>query len=140
MEKTKGFIAEFKEFISRGSVLDMAVGVVVGGAFTAIVNSLVNDIIMPIVGKIIGGVNFADLKIVLSEAEGEVAEVAICYGNFLQAIVNFLLIALVIFCVVKGINKLHKKEEAPAPEPEPEKPSDEVVLLQEIRDLLKDAK
>lgn len=138
MDKKKGFIAEFKEFISRGNVMDMAVGVVVGGAFTAIVTSLVNDVIMPIIGAIVGGINFSNLKIVIRAAEGDLEEAAICYGNFLQAVVNFLLIALVIFCVVKAMNKMKKKEEEkPA---EPPKPSDEVVLLQEIRDLLKDNK
>ena len=112
MDKKKGFIGEFKEFISRGNVVDMAVGVVVGGAFTAIVNSLVNDVIMPIVGAIVGGINFANLKIVIRPAEGDLAEAAICYGNFIQAIVNFLIVAFVLFCVVKGMNKLKKKEEA----------------------------
>ena len=135
MDKKKGFIGEFKEFISRGNVVDMAVGVVVGGAFTAIVNSLVNDVIMPIVGAIVGGINFANLKIVIRPAEGDLAEAAICYGNFIQAIVN---VAFVLFCVVKGMNKLKKKEEAPAPEPP--KPSEEVLLLREIRDALKENK
>ena len=138
MDKKKGFIGEFKEFISRGNVVDMAVGVVVGGAFTAIVNSLVNDVIMPIVGAIVGGINFANLKIVIRPAEGDLAEAAICYGNFIQAIVNFLIVAFVLFCVVKAMNKLKKKEEAPAPEtPEP---SEEVLLLREIRDALKENK
>lgn len=138
MDKKKGFIGEFKEFISRGNVVDMAVGVVVGGAFTAIVNSLVNDVIMPIVGAIVGGINFANLKIVIRPAEGDLAEAAICYGNFIQAIVNFLIVAFVLFCVVKGMNKLKKKEETPAPEPP--KPSEEVLLLREIRDALKENK
>ena len=139
MDKKKGFIGEFKEFISRGNVVDMAVGVVIGGAFTAIVNSLVNDVIMPMVGAIVGGINFANLKIVIRPAEGDLAEAAICYGNFIQAIVNFLIVAFVLFCVVKGMNKLRKKEEE-APVPEPPKPSEEVLLLREIRDALKEDK
>ncbi len=124
----KKFSKEFKEFISRGNVMDMAVGVVIGGAFTAIVTSLVNDIIMPIIGLILGNVNFAELAIVSGETE-------IRYGSFIQAIVNFILVALVIFMVVKGMNKMRKKkEEAPK---EPPKPAEDVVLLTEIRDLLK---
>ena len=135
MNKTKGFIAEFKEFISRGSVIDLAVGVIIGSAFTAIVNSLVNDIIMPIVGIIIGGLNFADIKYVITPATADAAESAIYYGTFIQNIINFLIIAFVIFIMVKMINKLHrKKEEEPAPEPEP---AEDVLLLREIRDLLK---
>ena len=98
-------VKEFKEFIARGNVMDMAVGVVVGGAFTAIVNSLVKDLIMPLIGIITGGVSFEELKIVVGEAE-------LCYGNFIQNVVNFLLIALTMFFVVKSINKMHKKEEA----------------------------
>ena len=121
MKKKKGLISEFKEFISRGSVIDLAVGVVIGGAFTAIVNSLVNDVVMPAVGKLLSGVNFTDLKIVLTPASGDIAETAIYYGNFIQTIVNFLLIALVIFFVVKGINKLKRKKEEPAPAKEPRK-------------------
>ena len=141
MEKKKGIIAEFKEFISRGNVIDMAVGVIIGGAFTTIVNSLVNDVFMPFLGWIIGGLNFADYKIVLNPANGDIPESAIYYGKFIQNIVNFLLIALVVFLMVKAINKLRnmKKEEeaAPAPEPAPAEPSEEVLLLREIRDNLK---
>ncbi|MBR2808976.1 MAG: large-conductance mechanosensitive channel protein MscL [Erysipelotrichaceae bacterium] len=135
----KKFISEFKEFISRGNVLDLAVGMVMGSAFTAIVGSLVNDIIMPVVGTIIGGINFSNLKVVITPASGDVAEAAITYGNFIQAIVNFLIIAFVIFSVIKGINKLKKqKEEEPAEEPAPEEPSEEILLLREIRDSLKE--
>ena len=143
MEKKKGIIAEFKEFISRGNVIDMAVGVIIGGAFTTIVNSLVNDVFMPFLGWIIGGLNFTDYKIVLNPANGDIPESAIYYGKFIQNIVNFLLIALVVFLMVKAINKLRnlkKKEEeeaAPAPEPAPAEPSEEVLLLREIRDNLK---
>lgn len=124
----KGFIKEFKEFISRGSVIDLAVAVVIGGAFTKIVNSLVDDIIMPIIGVIIGGINFENLMVTVGTAE-------IKYGMFIQAVVNFLLIALVIFTIIKAINKFKKKEEE-KPE-EPAAPSEDIVLLTEIRDLLR---
>lgn len=124
----KGFIKEFKEFISRGSVIDLAVAVVIGGAFTKIVNSLVDDIIMPIIGVIIGGINFEHLMITVGTAE-------IKYGMFIQAIVNFLLISLVIFSIIKSINQFKKKEEE-KPE-EPAAPSEDIVLLTEIRDLLR---
>ncbi len=133
--KAKGFIAEFKEFVSRGNVVDMAVGVVVGSAFTGIVNSLVKEVIMPFVGWLIGGIDFSDFKMVLKAAEGDIPEVAILYGNFINQVINFFILAFVVFVVVKILNKFkRKKEEAPA---EPPKPSDEVVLLTEIRDLLK---
>jgi len=138
MNKIKGFFGEFKEFISRGSVIDLAVGVIIGGAFTSIVNSLVNDIVMPAIGWLIGGIDFSDLKIVITPGTDEVAEAAIRYGNFIQNIVNFLLVAMVIFMVIRFINKLRrKKEEAPKAPPAPSK---EEVLLTEIRDLLKDKK
>ena len=136
-EKKGGkLIQEFKEFISRGSVLDLAVGVIIGGAFTAIVTSLVDDIIMPVVGLITGGIDFSSLafKVKLPEELGDVAPATINYGLFIQNVINFLLTALVIFLLVKGINSFRrKKEEAPAPDPEP---SDEVKLLTEIRDLM----
>ena len=133
-DEKKGFFAEFKKFIMRGNVMDMAVGIVIGGAFTAIVNSLVNDIVMPVLGVIIGGVDFSSLGVALGSEENILA-----YGNFIQAIINFLAIALVVFCVVKAINKARekaekKKEEAP---PAPPAKPDDVVLLEEIRDLLK---
>ena len=134
MNKTKGFIAEFKEFISRGSVLDLAVGVIIGGAFTAIVNSLVNDVVMPVIGLIIGGINFSDLKYVITPASGSTAEAAIYYGSFLQSVVNFLLIALVVFTVVKAINRFRSKK--PAEPPQPAAPAEDILLLREIRDLL----
>lgn len=138
----KKFFQEFKTFISRGNVVDLAVGMIIGSAFTSIVNSLVKDIVMPVVGILIGGINFSDLKIVITPAEGDVAESAVCYGNFIQNIVNFLLIAVVVFSMVKIINsmraKLEKPKEEPAPEPEAEpEPSEEVLLLREIRDSLK---
>ena len=125
---------EFKAFVMRGNVLDMAVGVIVGGAFGKIVTSLVNDIFMPIIGMIIGNVDFSSLEIKLGEPVEGVEQAAIRYGAFIQEIVNFLIIALCIFMVIKVINKLQKKkEEAPAPAPEPTK---EEVLLTEIRDAL----
>ena len=105
MEK-KGFVQEFKTFISRGNVVDMAVGVIIGSAFTKIVNSLVNDVLMPALGVLTGGVNFADLKFVITPATEEVSEVAIKYGAFVQNIIDFLLIAIVVFVMVKMINKI----------------------------------
>ena len=139
MEK-KGIVAEFKEFITRGNVMDMAVGIIIGGAFTAIVTSLVNDLLMPIIGAIFGGIDFTSLKYVIRAADeaAGIEEAAIRYGSFIQAIVNFLLIAIVIFLLVKGMNKLRRKKEEPAPEPAPDpEPSEEVKLLTEIRDALK---
>ena len=130
----KKFINEFKTFISRGNVLDLAVGVIIGGAFNTIVNSLVNDIFMPIIGIIIGGINFSGLVLKIGEA-------TINYGLFIQNIINFIATAFCLFLLVRVINNFHKikeknekkeekKEQAP-------KKSDEVVLLEEIRDLLK---
>ncbi len=134
------FFAEFKKFITRGNVLDMAVGVVVGSAFTAIVNSLVKDILNPIIGLITGGIDFSDLKIVLKPASGEVAELAIRYGVFINAIIQFVLIAFVLFLIVKSFNKLNErkvKEEAAKKAAVPPAKSADIVLLEEIRDLLK---
>lgn len=136
----KKFAAEFKQFISRGNVVDMAVGVVVGSAFTAIVNSLVKDIVTPLIGLIFGGIDFTGLKIVFAEATETTAELALCYGNFIQAIVNFLLVSLAIFSVVKAMNNFRRKEEEAPAEPEPEAPaelSEDILLLREIRDSLK---
>lgn len=122
-------IKEFKEFIMRGNVMDLAVAVIIGGAFTAIVNSLVNDIIMPIIGAILGGVDFSSMAITVGDA-------AITYGNFIQAIINFLIIALVLFLLIRAMNNMsRKKEEAPAPPPGP---TAEEKLLAEIRDLLRE--
>lgn len=121
-------LKEFRDFISRGNVMDLAVAVIIGGAFTAIVTSLVDDIIMPLIGVILGGIDFTTLAITIGDA-------AVTYGNFIQAIINFLIIAFVIFMMVKAINSAtgKKAEEAPAP-PEP---SAEEKLLAEIRDLLR---
>ena len=127
-------VDEFKAFIMRGNVVDMAVGVIIGGAFGKIVTSLVNDIFMPIIGMILGNVDFSSLEIKLGEPVEGAEQAAIRYGMFIQEIVNFLIIALCIFMVIKLINKVQKKkEEEPAPAPEPTK---EEVLLTEIRDAL----
>ena len=143
MAEKSSFWSEFKTFIARGNVMDMAVGVVVGGAFTAIVNSLVGEIINPLIGKLFGGVDLSEAKVVLTEATEETAEVAIRYGSLIQTIINFIIVALCIFAVVRGINKLKdkmkKEEEAAeeeAKEEEPAEPSEEVLLLREIRDSL----
>lgn len=135
-------LKEFKEFAMRGNVIDLAVGVVIGGAFGKIVASLVADVIMPPIGLLIGGVNFTDLKLVLKPAEMvdgvEKAAVAIKYGNFLQMTFDFIIVAFAIFMFIKLINKMNrKKEEAPAPPPAVPEPTKEEVLLTEIRDLLK---
>ncbi len=140
------FMTDFKEFAMKGNVIDMAVGVVIGGAFGKIVTSLVNDIIMPAVGVLTGGMDFKEFKYVLQEAvmNGEEVvspEVTINYGMFIQYIVDFLIIAFCIFMVIRMMAKLkRKKEEEPAPAPEPPAPSNEEVLLTEIRDLLRDKK
>ena len=144
-EKKKGIVAEFKEFIARGNVIDMAVGVIMGGAFTPIVNSLVDDIVMPGVGLLIGDVDFSDLVITLKEADvaNDVAAVTINYGVFINTLINFFVVALCIFALVKAINKLNRKKEEkpeePAPAPVPE-PTAEEKLLTEIRDLLAENK
>jgi large conductance mechanosensitive channel len=120
---------EFKEFINRGNVMDLAVAVVMGGAFGAIVNSLVNDIIMPLVGILLGGIDFSSLTLQIGEA-------TLTYGNFIQAIITFLVIAFSLFLIIRAYNNLQKEEE-PTPEAPP-KPSPEEKLLAEIRDLLKE--
>ena len=136
MKKKTGFWAEFKEFISRGNVIDLAVGVIIGTAFTAIVNSLVKDMVMPLIGWMLSGTDFTQYKYVISPAVGDVAESAILYGNFIQNVFNFLLIAFVVFLFVKGINRFRRKKEEEALA-EPAKPSEELAMLTEIRDLLK---
>lgn len=129
---------EFKEFALRGNVVDLAVGVVVGGAFGKITTSLVNDLIMPLLGLVLGRIDLTSLKLVLREASGTTAELAITYGMFLQNVLDFLIISFSLFIVIRAINNLKKQEEeAPAPPPAPPKPSKEEVLLTEIRDLLK---
>lgn len=103
---------EFKEFAVKGNVMDMAVGIIIGGAFGKIVSSVVSDVIMPPIGLLLGGVNFTDLAVVLKEAVGETAAVSINYGQFLQTVVNFLIVAWAVFLVVKGLNALRRREEA----------------------------
>ena len=132
LKKGKGIIHDFKEFISRGNVLDMAVGVIIGAAFGKIVTSLVNDILMPLIGALIGGLDFSGLSIKIGESE-------IMYGAFIQNIIDFLIVAACIFIIVRLFSKLTKKKKE-EPAPEPPKKSDEVLLLEEIRDLLKKAK
>ena len=131
------FVKEFKEFAMRGNVVDLAVGVIIGAAFGKIVASLVADIIMPPIGYITGGVDFKSLKIYMVHADPakKIAEVAISYGNFINTVIEFLIIAVCIFAVVKFINSLKEPEPTPAPAPDPE-PTKEEVLLTEIRDLL----
>lgn len=123
-------LSAFKKFISRGNVVDMAVGVIIGGAFGKIVTSLVNDIVMPLIGLLLGGLNFSELAVTIGEA-------SIAYGKFIQSIVDFLIIAICIFAVIRLFEKFKKKEEAAPEEPAPAIKSDEAVLLEEIRDLLK---
>ena len=138
-------LQEFKDFAMRGNVIDMAVGVVIGGAFGKIVSSVVADIIMPPLGLLIGGVDFKDLKIVMQAAGADsagnvVEEVALNYGNFLQTVFDFVIIAFSIFLFISLINKLYKKKEEPAAPTAPPAPSNEETLLTEIRDLLKEKK
>lgn len=126
----KKFISEFKEFISKGNVLDMAVGVIIGGAFSKIVSSLVNDVMMPLIGIIIGGHDFSNLSIKVGNAK-------IMYGSFLQNVVDFLIVAFCLFTVIKIINRFKKKQEKNENKEKIKTPSEEVILLSEIRDLLK---
>jgi large conductance mechanosensitive channel len=128
-------LKEFRDFIARGNVVDLAVGVIIGGAFGAIVKSLVDQIVMPPIGLLTGGVDFAALKWVLKPAAGKASEVAVGYGVFINTVIQFLIIALAIFLMVKAINTL-RREEAKAPE-EPAAPTTTEALLVEIRDLLK---
>ena len=148
-KEKKGIVAEFKEFIMRGNVMDMAIGVVIATAFGAITTSLINNIIMPLIGLLFGGIDLSHWDILLSpevvDEAGEVVKEAsyLGIGTFITSIINFILIALVIFLVVKGMNKLsemRKKEEEEEEEEAPAEPSAEEVLLTEIRDLLKEKK
>lgn len=139
-------VQELKAFMMRGNVVDMAVGVIVGGAFGQIVTSLVNDVVLPPIGVFLNGVNFSDLKLIIKEASVDAAGVAIPavsinYGNFVQMIINFLIISTAIFFVIKGMNSLKNKQEAsPAEAATPPTPTKEEILLSEIRDLLKEKK
>ena len=126
-------LKEFKEFAMKGNVLELAIGVVIGGAFGKIVTSLVNDIIMPFVGWITGGINFTHLNLLIKPAKGAIPAVTLNYGNFIQSMIDFLIIAFAIFLFVRLINKMRTQAEETAPAG----PSDEVVLLTEIRDSLK---
>ena len=136
-----GFIGEFKEFIAKGNAIDLAVGIIIGTAFNKIVTSLVADIIMPPIGYITGGVDFAEKKIVLVDADtaNKVAEVAIRYGNLINSIIQFLIVAFCIFLIIKVINKLKRKKEIieDIKDATPLIPTQEQILLTEIRDLLK---
>ena len=140
-----GFIKEFKEFAMKGNVMDMAVGVIIGGAFGKIVSSLVGDVLMPLISKLTGGVSFVDLFVNLGDgnyttlaAAKEAGAAVFAYGQFIQNIIDFLIVAFCIFMMIKGMNKLTKKKEEPKPaEPEAPKGPTQEELLAEIRDLLK---
>ena len=132
MKKIKKELQEFREFVLRGNVLDLAVGVIIGGAFSKIVSSLVNDVLMPLIGILIGGVDFKNLTLTIGDAK-------ITYGNFIQNVIDFLIIAACIFFIVKVINKIIKPLKKEEKKEEPKKP-DDIVLLEEIRDLLKKKK
>lgn len=141
----KKMLQEFKTFAMRGNVVDMAVGIIIGGAFGKIVSSVVGDLIMPAVGLLVGGVNFTDLKIVMKDAvlEGDkviTPEVSLNYGNFIQVVFDFLIVAFAVFLLIKGINALNRKKEAPVAPATPPAPPADVQLLTEIRDLLKEKK
>ena len=129
-----GMMSEFKDFAMRGNVVDMAVGIVIGGAFGKIVSSFVADVLMPPLGLLLGGIDFSNFAVTLQEASGDAEAVLLKYGAFVQTVIDFIIIAFAIFMVIKAMNSLKKKEEeAPA---EPPKPSKEETLLTEIRDLL----
>lgn len=130
-------LKEFKQFAMRGNVVDLAVAVVIGGAFGKIVASFVADVLMPPIGLLLGGMDFTNLMIVLKQAEGDIPAVTLNYGNFIQNIVDFAIVAFAIFMMIKAINLTKKKEEE-APAPAPPEPSKEEQLLTEIRDLLKE--
>jgi len=131
-----GMLKEFKDFAMKGNVVDLAVAVIIGGAFGKIISSFVADVLMPPIGMMLGGVNFTDLAIVLKEAVGEDPAVLLSYGKFLQAVFDFIIIAFSIFMMIKAMNSMKKKEEEkPA---EPPTPSKEETLLTEIRDILKE--
>jgi len=135
LEKIMSMMTEFKEFAIKGNAVDMAVGIIVGAAFGKIVSSFVNDVIMPPIGLLIGGVDFNKLTFTLKEASGDVAAVMISYGKFIQTVIDFTIIAFVIFIVIKAINSQKRKEEEPVPPPGPSK---EELLLSDIRDILKE--
>ncbi|SCG84240.1 large-conductance mechanosensitive channel [Proteiniborus sp. DW1] len=129
-------LKEFKKFAMRGNVVDLAVGVIIGGAFGKIVTSLVNDVIMPLLGLLLGGINFAEDKLLLREASGTTEALYLNYGQFVQSVIDFLIISFSIFLFIKAINSVKKKEE----KPKPAEPTKEEILLTEIRDLLRERK
>jgi large conductance mechanosensitive channel len=129
-------IKEFKEFVSKGNVVDLAVGVIIGAAFGKIVSSLVDDIIMPPIGMLIGGIDFSDMAITLKQESGDTPAVLLKYGSFFNVVISFLIVAFCIFVIVKAINQMNRKQEAAAPAPPPA-PSQDIVLLTEIRDALR---
>lgn len=129
-------LKEFREFALKGNVVDLAVAVIIGGAFGKIISSLVNDVLMPPIGVLLGGVDFKDLSFVIKAAEGDLPAVVLSYGSFIQNVVDFVIIAFVIFMAIKGMNSF-KKKEAAAPPPPPPGPTPSEKLLEEIRDLLK---
>lgn len=133
-----GLMKEFKEFAVKGNVVDMAVGIIIGVAFGKIISSFVSDVIMPPIGVLLGGVDFSNLAIIVKEAAGEAPAVIISYGKFIQTIIDFMIIAFIMFLAVKGINSL-KRKEVEVPKALPKPPAQE-ILLTEIRDLLKDKK
>lgn len=130
-------LKEFKEFAMKGNVMDLAVAVIIGGAFGKIITSLVDDLLMPFFGLILGRINFADLKYVIAPASGDIAESALMYGAFIQALIDFLIISFSIFLFVKLLSSFKKKEAVEEDAPAPEEPGREEILLTEIRDLLK---
>ena len=138
-----GIIKEFKEFAVKGNVLDMAIGIIIGGAFGKIVTSILNDILMPPLGLLIGGTDFTDLKVTIKDktiddAGNAVAEVAVNYGNFVQTLIDFILVGIAVFIIIKIMNRIREKlENAPKPPAPPAEPTKEEILLTEIRDLLK---
>ena len=126
----KGFFREFKEFIAKGDVMSMAVGIIIGGAFTAIINSVVEDIIGPVIGLLCGGLDFSALSVGIGGAQ-------VMFGNFIQAVINFLITALVLFCILKSFNKMREAAKKKEEEEAAAEPSEDIVLLREIRDSLK---
>lgn len=134
-KKIKSIVKEFQQFAMKGSVVDLAIGVIIGGAFGKIVTSLVSDVIMPPIGVLLGGIDFSNLVITLKGAGDSTEAVTINYGLFLNTLIDFLIVAFVIFIIIKQVNRLKKKEEA-KPDPIPE----DIILLREIRDLLKKSK
>jgi large conductance mechanosensitive channel len=140
MKEKRGIIKEFREFISRGSVMDLAVGIIIGSAFTAIVNSVVKDIITPLIGILIGGIDFSSLTVTLPGFFSDAPPPVFAYGVFVQAVINFFIIAVCVFVIIKFMNtlknKIDREKEEETPKPEPAKAAD-IALLEEIRDLLK---